>query len=191
MSSSLKGINFLVNLFNFDVEGNIPTLYSTLLLLFCALLLSFIAKKEQNDIKMRRAWYGLSIIFLFLAIDEATTIHERLMMVTRNTLNTSGLLFYSWVIPYGFALIIFLLAYIKFLIQLPKQTAKLFIFSGFVFVTGAVLIEMIEGWFSYNYGANYKFHHFLYTIEELLEMFGLIGFIYALLNYRNFTLKIN
>ena len=191
MEFPLKGINYLANLFDFNKEGNMPSFFSSLLLIACALLLLYIGKDEKFNKKKHLDWYGLSIVFLFLSIDENTGVHERFTLITRNSLNTSGLLYYAWVIPYGIALLVFLIVYLKFLSRLPKATAWLFVFSGLVFVMGALGFEMLGGWVEENYGINNISFYILYTCEEFLEMLGLVGFIYALIDYRTFTLKIS
>ena len=190
MTFASKGIRFLVNLFDFNAEGNVPSFFSSLLLILCAYLLLFIGKSEKFNHKRYIGWYGLGVVFLFLSIDEMTSIHERFMMTTRNILNVSGLFFFAWVIPYGIALLVLLGVYLKFLIRLPRETAKLFVMSGIVYVGGALIIEMPEGLVVEKYGYYDPLFYILYTCEEFLEMLGLIIFIYALTSFRTFTLKI-
>jgi hypothetical protein len=66
-------------------------------------------------------WIILSIIFLFLSVDNISSIHERLATPTRYLLGTSGFLYYAWVIPYSMALCVFVPLYSKFLLSLPKK----------------------------------------------------------------------
>ncbi|MEY8198009.1 MAG: hypothetical protein RPS47_02080, partial [Colwellia sp.] len=106
----------LIPLFNFDTEMNIPTLYSSLALIFSAFLLATIAKIHKYNGDVFIGWFGLSAIFIFLSIDEISSIHENLIEPVRASLNTSGLLYYAWVIPYGCALLVFLALYLKFII---------------------------------------------------------------------------
>jgi hypothetical protein len=64
-------------LFDVDGEQNIPSLYSASALLLCSILLATItyAKKLAGDAYVRH-WGTLSIIFLFLSLDEALSLHE-------------------------------------------------------------------------------------------------------------------
>jgi hypothetical protein len=63
------------------------------------------------------------LIFLFLSIDTMVSIHESLVFPVRKFFGASGFLYYSWVIPYGVVLVFFIIAYSKFLFQLPKRTS--------------------------------------------------------------------
>ena len=92
----------LVPLTDFDREGNLPTIVSSLMLLLCAVLLALIAYTVRN----RKAsgwigWVGLSLLFLFVAIDESVSIHEQLIRPVREMFKLSGVLYFAWVIPYG------------------------------------------------------------------------------------------
>jgi len=173
----------LIPLFDFDTEKNIPTFYSAIALLVVSILLWFIALAHKNLKSSYIMWFGLSLIFLFLSIDEISSIHERFGKPTRDAFKTSGFLFFAWIIPYGIALIIFIIAYSKFLFKLPKNTLILFLVSGIIFISGAIGFEMIGGRHVYLYGGNDIIYSFYYTCEESLEMLGISIFIYTLLSY--------
>jgi len=165
------------------MEKNVPTLYSSFALILCAMLLSIIALKHKRLGSSYLPWFGLAFIFLFLSIDEIASIHENLIKPTRSTFNTSGLLYYAWVIPYGIALVVFLLAYLKFLMNLPRKIMMLFIISGVIYVSGALGFELIGGLHADSHGTNNLMYSFITTCEEFLEMLGVIIFIYSLLYY--------
>jgi hypothetical protein len=129
------------------------------------------------------AWIVLAFIFLFLAIDEASSIHEQLTVVTRETLGTSGYLFFAWVIPYGIATLLLLVLFAKFLLQLPSPTRTLFTVSGVIYLTGAIGFEMLGGHYVTQPNANEVIYSVIYTLEEVFEMSGVALFIYAILNY--------
>jgi hypothetical protein len=169
--------------FNFDEEANLPALYSSLALGFCAYLLSVIATvKKKLKGKYARQWKALSFIFLYLAVDEMCSIHELLIPILRGAMHTSGLLYFPWVIPAFFLVIIFLIVFRKFILALPNKTKIQFILAGIVYVFGALGMELIGGYIADNYGYN-TVYGIASTIEELLEMFGVVIFINALLNY--------
>lgn len=98
-------------------------------------------------------------------------------------LDTSGIFYYAWFIPYGIVIIILGIAYFKFFMSLPKRILRLFIFSAILFISGAIGMEAIGGMYDEKYGQDNLGYYLLYTIEELLEMFGSILFFYALLSY--------
>jgi hypothetical protein len=169
--------------FNFDEEANLPSLYSSLALGFCAYLLSLVATiKKKVKGKYARQWKALAFIFLYLAVDEMCSIHELLIPILRGAMHTSGLLYFPWVIPAFFLVIIFLIVFRKFILALPNKTKIQFILAGIVYVFGALGMELIGGYIADNYGYN-TVYGIASTIEELLEMFGVVIFINALLNY--------
>jgi hypothetical protein len=178
--------------FNFDQEGNFPSIYSALILGFCSYLLAVIATfKKASKAKYSQYWKALSYIFLFLAIDEACSIHELLIPILRSAFNTEGLLYFPWVIPAFFLVIIFLIVFRKFIFSLPFGTKALFIGAGTVYITGALGMELIGGYIADNYGYN-TIYGIASTIEELLEMLGVVIFVYGLLSYiQSLTSELN
>jgi hypothetical protein len=174
----------LTPLFNLNAEANIPTLYSVISIFFCSVLLALIAFcKRQSKGAYFYHWAGLAAIFLFLTMDDALSFHESTTVPLRKSLNTEGLLFYAWVIPYGIALVILFFVYIKFLLHLPKKTRRLFVLAAIVFLTGTILVEMVGGVQDEAFGRHNPTYTVISTIEEVLEMSGILIFIYALMAY--------
>jgi len=172
----------LVKLFDLDLEINVPSFFSVLLLSTAAFLLAVITAISRKQGRRRLLeWTILSAGFLFLAFDEMASVHERLIEPMREILGvkTLGPLYYAWIVP-AIALVVFLgIGFIKFLIELPAKTRWSFIIAGSMFVGGAVGIEALEG----IYDQGNLIYNALVTIEESLEMGGIILFIWALLGY--------
>lgn len=179
----------VVRYFNFDTEANLPTFFSSLLLLFNGLLLAFIGFAEKQNNRKFMPWLGLSFIFIFLSIDEIITIHEHLMGVSRALFNATGYFYFAWVIPYGIIIILLGAIYIRFMLRLPKKTLVLFILAAIVFVSGAIGMELFGGMEVYTRGKNHLSYHLMYTLEELLEMVGSAIFCFALLSYISLNYK--
>jgi hypothetical protein len=175
--------------FDLDEELNFPSYYSTVSLLFCSSLLAVIAFAKSKNSERYLYWFGLAVIFLFLSMDESIGLHESLKSKVQIALNTSESFHSAWVIPYSIALIIFLLVYVKFLFNLPVKTRILFLIAGSVYVSGAVGMELIREFYSKLYADNITFTIIIITIEELLEMTGIVVFIYALMSYIDSELK--
>jgi len=174
----------LVDLFDFAIEGNIPTFYSAVAILFCSALLALISYANwQRPDGDRFYWVGLAILFLFLAVDEAVAIHEAVGDYFEQIFDASGFLYYMWVLPYGIATIVLGLVFLKFLWNLPRSTRARFIEAGGIFVTGAIGMEMLGAREADLNGTETVLYCVLYTIEELLEMLGIVLFIYALLSH--------
>lgn len=173
----------IIRLINFDTENNFPTLFSFLILSISSILLFFIAKMNKEANYDFKYWLFLGWVFMFLAIDEAISIHEIIGGIVQRTFKTDGIFYFAWVIPYGILLILLLITLRKFLNNLPKEILKLFLFSGLIFVIGAIGFEMIGSKIRYDIGMNNTNYIVVYTIEETLEMVGISLFIYALLRY--------
>jgi hypothetical protein len=127
-------------------------------------------------------WLGLSLIFLYLSLDEILELHETLILLFRTKFNLSGLLYFSWIVPYSIGVIIFSILYFPFMRNLRKKTALSFLIAGTIFIIGAVGIEMIDGNYFETYGADINYSLWT-TLEEFLEMIGISYFIYALLKH--------
>jgi len=171
-------------LFDLGKEGNIPTMFSVLLLLYSSLLLAFIWHvKNQTKEEDRNYWLWLSLIFLYLSVDEFSSIHETIGNALEGVFNINGPLWFPWKIPFGLGLIVFVLSYLKFLTRLPKRTRNLFIISGTIFVLGAMGIETGEGFVKYAYKIPDFNYRAFEPLEESLEMIGVIIFIKAHIEY--------
>lgn len=178
---NLKGI---VPLFLLRRENNIPSTYSSFALLFCSVVIGIIAiAKQQRKDRYTVHWQGLSLIFLYLSFDEAASLHELTSDLVRMVINTGGFLRHAWVIVGITFVSIFLVAYRKFIISLPAKTRNLFILAGTSYVGGVIAMEMIGGWYADGQGYDNLIYSLLTTIEETLEMLGIVIFIYALLEY--------
>jgi hypothetical protein len=171
-------------LFDLDRETSIPTYFATIILSLSAFLLGVIAQKyRQSNRSYFYYWAGLSLVFVYLTLDEAAAIHENLIRPIRDALSTSGVLYYAWVIPYGLLLLLLAAVYARFVWQLPPKTRLLFILGGGVFVAGAIGFELIGGYYADFWGTESITYSLLTMIEEVLEMSGISIFIYALLDY--------
>lgn len=180
----------LINLFDMDTEGNVPSYYSSLALLFSSILLYFITLYNKKSGSKIFPWALLSSVFLYLALDEILELHEHLVRITESFLNLSGYGTSYWIIPFGIMGVILFIVLFKFLKELPKKTLRQFIVAGFVFILGAVGVEILGGIHEEINGRQNVTYVSLYTVEETLEMVGIALFIYALTTYKKFTINL-
>lgn len=180
-----------VRLFNVDTEGNIPSWYASICLLAGSILLAAIARLQPRDATPKASdWQTLSIIFLFLSIDELSSIHELLIDPLRAVLGTTGIFHFAWVIPYGLLATFLGLKYLKFLACLPARIRRSLVVAGLLYLSGALGMEMADGQYASLYGEQNLTYAVLTTIEESLEMLGLIVFVYTLLAYVRRYIKV-
>ena len=176
---------YIIEYFRLAADTNFPTFFSSAQLLLCAVILAVISniKKNQGAVDFWY-WLGLSLIMLFLSIDESIMIHELIAEKLRETLNTTGVFYFAWIIPYSIFVIVVGLAYIPFLLKLPAKVKKLMVLSGAIFVAGALGLEAIESYYFSATGGKRDFMQAIFTTtEEIMEMGGITIFLYSLLHY--------
>ncbi|MDB9781581.1 hypothetical protein OAB88_00545 [Winogradskyella sp.] len=178
-----KVTRLLIKLFDFNLEANLPTYFSSLMLLADAILLALIGSRYKATGKKFWHWYGLAFIFVFLSLDEMIQIHEQLRAPMEALFSTTGILYFAWFIPYIIITIFIGIAYFKFMMRLPKHVLKLFIIAGILYISGAVVMEAISGMHAEVHGETTLAYALIYSFEETLEMSGAIVFFYALLSY--------
>jgi hypothetical protein len=169
--------------FDLGHEANIPTAYSALALLASASLLFLIGriKLAERD-RFRFEWIGLAIGFLFLAIDEATMIHENIYRIPRALGLDIGTL--SWMLPYAVILPVLGIIYARFLVHLEPWYRRLFLLAGVLYVGGALGMEASGDLMRVAYGDQTNWPNILVmTAEETLEMSGVAVFLVTLLVY--------
>lgn len=185
-------------------DSSIPTWYSSFALLLCSILLAAVAavKQRYRDLYVRH-WSFLSIVFLLLSIDEVAMLHEaggRIFKTLVEALGftTNGFIYATWVVPGAVFVLVVALVYLRFLARLPSRTRSLFLAAGAVFITGALGTEMLSARLISFYGWENLAHipfsvriviSLQTAVEELLEMLGVVIFVYALLSYLTFYVK--
>jgi hypothetical protein len=176
--------DFIARLFDLDQEMNVPTVYSALAILACSGLLAVIARSQRlaRSARHGRPWWLLSLIFLGLAFDELLGLHEELtdrIDLGRFSRFTS----FSWVVVGAGFVVVLAVAFGRFLIALPATTRRLFLQAGVLFVGGSLGMEVLGG----HYGGPGRQDSLAYVVvahvEEVLEMAGIVVFVYALLAY--------
>lgn len=181
---SLGFPNYTSTLLSVNSETSISTWYSSLLLLLCAVLLAIIAStKSCTGQSYYRHWQALSLIFVYLSIDESILIHEKLVTPLQEALNTSGFFKYAWVIVAIPLVSLFALIYLRFLAHLPPQIRYQFCLAGLCYISGALGVEMVSAYVSDLYSSDSLAYLICFHIEEALEMAGASLFLYALLGY--------
>ena len=174
----------LVETFDLNNENNIPTFYSTFLLVACAALLAIIGSGSKADTPDIAYWRWLCVIFLFLAVDEDASLHELLIGPMKRSFDLPRLLLFAWVIPYGVAVLVIGFLYLKFVLRLPARTRRLVIMAGTVYLAGALGFELIGGAYLAQHNEVENLNYLLLVAaEEFLEMAGSILFIYTLLDF--------
>jgi len=169
-----------------DRESSVPSIYSVQLLFFSSLLLAIISilKHKEKD-RYRWHWTILSAGFLVMTFDEGASIHELIVTPFHNLLGDvlPKFLVFNWIVIGVLVVCIVVAFYIKFFLALPKRTKILLFLSAFIYLGGALGMEMVGSVYASQFGIKNLPYNTLTTIEETLEMLGLVLTIYTFLDY--------
>lgn len=151
----------LLQMFDLDEENNLPTWFSSFILLNIAFFT--LLGSVQPGAEKRQHWRCIAAGFLLLAIDEVAGMHE--------TFNSS--IEINWAIP-GAILVLFLAAaFAPFLLALRGKLAVLFVLSGVLYVSGAIVTELL----SEDMESDSWAYAMAVALEEGLEMSGALLFL--------------
>lgn len=175
-----------VKLFYVELESNVPSFFNMLLLLCAALLLALITFLNRRQTGSRKIeWAILTAGFFWMAFDEIIAVHDRLVEPMRAVLGEEnlGVFYFAWVVPAIILVLLLALFFFKFWLNLPAKTRFAFLIAAVLYLGGAIGVELIDGGYAEMHGTDNLVYIILTTIEESLEMFGLVYFIWALLGY--------
>lgn len=172
----------VVDLVHFDSEGNLPTLFSAMLLFMASVFLFTITSFERKAGRAWKGWKGLGFVFLYLGLDESIQLHEIINSFLRSIIPAHGIFFHAWVIPFIGLLFVFVLVYIPFVKRLERPFSSLFLLSGGLYVSGGLGMEMLSGYWMESHGVDFVYS-MMSTLEESLEMIGIAVFNYSLILY--------
>lgn len=176
-------------------ERNVPTAFSTCLLLLASSLTAFVSVLEyRRPDRLYLHWAFVALALFVMAIDEAFSFHEKLNDPMRELLGREelGFLFNAWVLPVFAIVLVLAPIFIQFLRRIPRATALQFAIAGGVFVIGALGLETFEGRFDEANSVGETTGqpsiaklqwHLICAVEEMLEMTAVIIYIRALLRY--------
>lgn len=190
----------LKQMLDLTLEGNIATFFASAQALFVGMAAFAISTRYPNQPR-RYAWLAIALFFAFIAVDDASQIHERVSTVWGNAALADGsslsarvvagfasywwlLLFLPFFAAAGLAMGIFALS--EFGGALP---AWLFL-AGLAFYANAVVLDYFDaiersyepimqtmGW------ALGTARHVYRNVEEFLEMFGTTCILVAFLSF--------
>lgn len=156
----------LFQMFDLDDEHNLPTWFSSFLLLATAIIIHSLDWPVEDQ----RHWKILSIGFLLLSLDEVAGIHE--------TINT--IIDMNWAIPAAILAGLIAVAFMPFIVRQPRRLRGMILLSGSMYVGGAVGVELMSAGIEEE-SLNYEI---AVTAEESLEMLGIWMFLRSLLFIR-------
>jgi hypothetical protein len=171
----------LTNRFDLDDEVSVPTWISQiyyLLLSTAAFLASkFAVKKAQT-----RLWITIALIALFGSLDEGAGLHELALQSVHNVYfvdQAPSIFANAWWVVLPLISIGFLLLLMQVKKQFDNTTLILFTFSSLVFITGAVIVDLLTT----STAGGFLVQGVMVAIEEGFELIGLSVAIYAVIRH--------
>jgi hypothetical protein len=171
--------------FDLNSEGNFAAWFESFPLLLSALLTFLIG----SHFRARRAplahrWGALSALFLLMAIDEASQLHDMLTGPLRRGLEIDfGIFYFAWLVPAVAFLAACAWYFLPVVASLPGEIRRRLLVALAVYFGGAVVVEMVSG-FVVEYGRKSMPYLAVLTIEEACEIVGtllVVGALMALL----------
>jgi hypothetical protein len=184
----LKRRSGIVPLLSLSYEWNLPTLYTALLLVLCALSTALMAMGvRKTNGKFGAHWWALAAGFAYIAVDEILGIHEKAhaipYLVAGPSLKLGGVLHFAWVIPAAIVVLVVGLSFIPFLRHLPPRLRNGCLIAGTIYVGGAVGMELPLGWWAERMGTHNLGYALIDAVEESMEMLGLNLFLLVMLEH--------
>ncbi len=174
----------------FDVisDQSLPTMFNAMVFQLCAGLsfwAGMISRKTSKPFVLQ--WLVLSLVFLFLSIDDLLMFHEAVGYVIGVKLSPAerlgGAFYYAWVIPAVPIVLILTLFMLRWFLHLPVRSRSLGALAALLFLAGAIGLEMFSSAVDYQRGAASVLTLSTSFVEEALETIGPIIFVYVLLDY--------
>ena len=184
----IRSLRKIVNITREDGIGNWFTSTQTLAIAVLLFVIWYVergwAKAGNTDIRQTNGWGILGCCFTYLALDDATKMHERLGTageILAEEHNASGVFdwfqSYSWHIVVLPVLCIMGLYILWFLWkQLQDKTSRMLMIAAFAVLAFAILMDYFEGLDLPAY-SSYSAKHMMKLVEETLEMFGMTLFL--------------
>ena len=159
--------------FILDAEQNIPTWFSSVLLLLGGagwLWLASIDKHKSHPDRWR--YLALAGMFFYMSCDETAVLHELLSGPIKQRMEVGGLTYHAWTMV-GLAVVVTVSVVMwPMLRRLSPSLRRFALVAGAVYVGGGLVIESLGGALAERTGKQ-SFRYFLVsTLEETMEMSG-------------------
>lgn len=175
----------LFHKFNFNTKHNIPSFFNTVLLLIASVILYYIYLVQKKRFVLQRRWFVLAILFLIMAIEENASVHIFLhsLLPRHSILLQTGLSVLLWAIPFGILVTILAVYFKRLVLSLPRRIAIGFAVSAAIYITGAIILDLVGSVVAHTMGSRSLIYTAVSTLEETLEMLGIVVFIHYLFSY--------
>lgn len=161
-----------------DRENNPSTWFSAAMLATAGGLLMVI--RAARPATERRWWLFLAVVMGAMSLDEVSTAHEQVQALMGRG---DGWLYYTWVFPALMATAVVGVLAWRFLGRVSRPLRMRATVAAGVFLSGAIVTEVLGGFWTQEHGVANRTHFVRTTIEENLEMIGVLLFVAALARF--------
>ena len=176
-----RGYEIFHKLFFLDAEKTVPAWFSSCMLWTSGIGVLVISALEQDKF-FKKYWFIIGLSLLYVSLDEMISLHEHGSKIVDSfifrNIQLPDFLYFSWVIPAMVLILIFFVYLIPFFANLERQIRLLLYVSASIYLFGAVCCEMFGGYFAVN--SMETFYRFACTLEETLEMIGVVVFFHVI-----------
>jgi hypothetical protein len=175
----------LTRLLDTNTEGNIPTYYSALSLLACAVLLAVAGVAQRPASRdTRRGWFGLAAVAALASVDEASGVHEEIGALIGREFTPGGYLYFVGVVPAALFGCAVALAFRGFVAGLSVPLRRALTLGGGLWAGSALLVELVEGRIvTSSAGFGSIEYALVAALQEAGEMLGLVVILDGLLGH--------
>lgn len=171
-------------IFNIAREQSIPTWFASLQALLVAATAWALWRIDRKRTERSKGWLFVALFFLYVSVDDAAEIHERVATALSDTFPTLPLLAdypsFSWHLLIAPILAAGLFGVAVFLWRrLPTTQTRMLVFAGLAAFGISQFFDVLEGvdglfegWAADLDVGEYTVGHGFRAIEELLEMLG-------------------
>lgn len=171
-------------LFYFDTRGSLSHYFISILLLTSSLLLYLIAMSHKSEGGRHWIhWSILSFVFLSMSLDKLLRVREIPIHMFWKAFAKTGLSYPIWIFFKVTLFMLFVTVFLRFFLRLPSRVRLLVFVAAFLFVAGGIGVDNLSSYLHFNKNISDLSYSVMSTVEESMEMLGIIVFIHALLGY--------
>jgi hypothetical protein len=170
-----------------NAEASIPTWYAAITLMACSVMAAVIAVAARvRGRPYPLQWALVSVGFGLLSLEEILGIHSQATKVLRSVVSiTEG---FGYVLVLGViglvGLAILAVVFGRFYMDLPSRWRRWFTIGAVIYLIGVFASDLVGDYlFTATEGETSLLYEFVLTVEEALEMTGVLIFIVLLLEY--------
>jgi hypothetical protein len=171
-----------------NAEASIPTWYAALALMSCSVLLAIIALAGRRHGRPYPLQWGLlSIGFALLSLEEIIGVHSQATKVLRTVASSTDGAGLVYILVLGamavVGIIVLVALFGRFFLHLPRRWRILFGIGLVIYLIGVLASDAVGDVLRSAFGEAGLVYIVVLTLEEALEMIGVLIVIYGLLEY--------